>query len=278
MAQQEERLLVSDPPRADDLPVGTNLSWRLQTLIHSGRLAAEQRLPGVREFAAGAGVNVNTARSVYRRLEGQGLAVSQQGLGTFVAPYVAIAPTLEQFAAQVAAEAIAQGIDPRELARALYAGSSPRDPFAEPLDEELTRKPRTAEEERSARAALRGQIARLEAKLAPYVEAMGPGEKPAPLTASPRLTSIDELEETRDDLIARLKRAQAEAERKEERRGAARRWREEALADPAAHRWESVSAEDLGEPGCGRLVVGPAWGPVGALMNWWRVKISSGCP
>ena len=20
------------------------------------------------------------------------------------------------------------------------------------------------------------------------------------------------------------------------------------------------------------------WGPVGALMNWWRVKISSGCP
>ena len=107
---------------------------------------------------------------------------------------------------------------------------------------------------------------------------MGPGEKPAPFTVQPRLASIDELEVTRDDLIARLKRAQAEAERKDERRGAARRWREEALADPAAHRWESVSAEDLGEPGCGRLVVGPAWGPVGALMNWWRVKISSGCP
>src|SRR3954470_22030775 len=165
MAQHEERLLLSDPARSDDLPVGTNLSWRLQTLIHSGRLAPEQRLPGVREFAAGAGVNVNTARSVYRRLEGQGLAVAQQGLGTFVAPYVTIAPTLEQFAAQVAAEAIAQGIDPRELARALYAGSAPRDPFTESLDEELA--PRTPEEERSARAALRGQIARLEAKLAP---------------------------------------------------------------------------------------------------------------
>jgi DNA-binding transcriptional regulator YhcF (GntR family) len=279
MAQQrEERLLLSDPARRGDLPVGTTLAWRLRVLIQSGRLAPKQRLPGVREFAAGAGVNVNTARSVYRRLEEDGLAVSQQGLGTFVAPHVTVAPTLEQFAAEVAADAIAQGIDPREIARALYAGSSPHEPFAEPLDEELARKPRTAEEERSARATLRGQIARLEAKLAPYVEAMGPGRETATPTAQPRLPSIDELEATRDDLVARLRQAQAEAQRQEERHGAARRWREEALADPASHRWESVSAEDLGEPGCGRLVVGPAWGPVGALMNWWRVKISSGCP
>jgi DNA-binding transcriptional regulator YhcF (GntR family) len=279
MAQpREERPLLSDPTRSDDLPVGTNLSWRLQALIHSGRLAPKQRLPGVREFAAGAGVNVNTARSVYRRLESNGLAVSQQGLGTFVAPYVTVAPTLEQLAAQVAAEAIAQGIDPRELARALYAGSSPRDPFSEPLDEELAHKPRTAEEERSARAALRGQIARLEAKLAPYVEAMGSGQETPPSAAHPRIASIDELEGTRDNLVARLKKAQAEASRRAERQGAARRWREEALADPSAHRWEYATREDLGEPGCGRVEVGPAGGPVGALMGWWRVKMSSGCP
>ena len=277
MAQQrEERLLLSDPTRSDDLPIGTNLSWRLQALIHSGRLAPKQRLPGVREFAAGAAVNVNTARSVYRRLEDDGLAVSQQGLGTFVAPYVTIAPTLEQFAAQVVAEAIAQGIDPRELARALYAGSSPRGPFAEPLHEEPS--PRTPEEERSARAVLRGQIARLEAKLAPYVEAMGSGKESPPPTAQPRLVSIAELEATRDDLIARLKKAEGEASRKEERRSAARRWREEALADPSAHRWEYATREDLGEPGCGQVEVRPALGPVGALMDWWRVKMSSGCP
>jgi DNA-binding transcriptional regulator YhcF (GntR family) len=277
MAQQPEGKL-SDPARSDDLPIGTNLSWRLRVLIHSGRLVPKQRLPGVREFAAGAGVNVNTARSVYRRLENDGLAVSQQGLGTFVAPYVTVAPTLEQFAAQVAAEAIAQGIDPRELARALYAGSSTRDPFAEPLDEESIREPRTADEERSARAALRGQIARLEAKLAPYVEAMGPGEERQPATAQPRLPSIDELEATRDGLIARLEKAQSEVSRKEERQGAARRWREEALADPSAHRWEYATREDLGELGCGQVEVKPAFGPVGALMDWWRVKMSSGCP
>jgi DNA-binding transcriptional regulator YhcF (GntR family) len=277
MAQSRADLRLSDPTRSDDLPVGTNLSWRLQVLIHSGRLAPRERLPGVREFAAGAGVNVNTARSVYRRLENQGLAFSQQGLGTFVAPYVSIAPSLEQFAAQVAAEAIAQGIDPRELARALYAGSSPRDPFSEPLDEELAEAPRTHEEERSARAALRGQIARLEASLAPYPEAPEAGE-PAASRPQPRLASIDELEAIRDDLIARLKRAQSAAKEEDERRDAARQWREEALADPSSHRWEYATREDLGEPGCGRVEVRPAWGPVGALMDWWRVKMSSGCP
>jgi DNA-binding transcriptional regulator YhcF (GntR family) len=258
------------------LPVGTNLSWRLQALILSGRLAAKERLPGVREFAAGAGVNVNTARSVYRRLENEGLAISQQGLGTFVAPHVTIAPTLEQFAAEVAAEAIAQGIDPRELARALYAGSSPDHPLSESLDEKLA--PRTAEDERSARAVLRGQIARLEAKLAPYVGAAAPSQPGPPRSPEARVASIDELEAIRDDLITRLKQAQAEAKHTEDRRSAARRWREEARADPAAHRWEYATREDLGEPGCGRVEVRPAWGPVGALMDWWRVKMSSGCP
>jgi DNA-binding transcriptional regulator YhcF (GntR family) len=278
MAQSpEERVLVSDLARSDDLPVGTNLSWRLQVLIRSGRLPPKDRLPGVREFAAGAGVNVNTARSVYRRLEGQGLAVSQQGLGTFVAPYVTVAPALEQFAAEVATEAIAQGIDPRELARALYTGSSPQDPFTE-LAEEVIQAPRTPEEERSARATLRGQIARLEAKLAPYPEASEPSPTAGPSAPQPRLTSIDELEAIRDDLLVRLERAQAEAMRVEERRGAARQWREEALADPTAHRWEYTTHEDLGEPGCGRVEVRPVWGPVGALMDWWRVKMSSGCP
>jgi DNA-binding transcriptional regulator YhcF (GntR family) len=269
-------MLLSDPARSDDLPVGTNLSWRLQVLIHSGRLAPKQQLPGVREFAAGAGVNVNTARSVYRRLENQGLAISQQGLGTFVAPYATVAPTLEQFAAQVAAEAIAQGIDPRELARALYAGSSPRDPFTASLAEEL--EPRTPEEERSARAALRGQIARLEAKLAPYVEGGRSAHELSPREAHPRLASIDELEAIRDDLVSKLKRAQTDAQRSEDRKSAARRWREEAIADPSAHRWEYATREDLGEPGCGRVEVRPTWGPVGALMDWWRVKMSSGCP
>jgi DNA-binding transcriptional regulator YhcF (GntR family) len=269
---------VPEVLRTDDLPVGVNLAWRLQTLIRSGRLAAGERLPGVRELAAGAGVNANTARSVYGRLEEAGLAVSRQGRGTFVAPHVTMAPTLEQLVAQVASEAISQGIDPRELARALYSGSSASEPLAEPLGEDPAPGSRTREEEGAARASLRGQIARLEASLASYPESEADAAPATAVMPGPHLAELDELEAIRDDLVGRLGRAQAEAERRGERMSAAHRWREDAIADPAAHRWEYVSREEFGEPGCGRWEVRPAWGPVGALMNWWRVKMSSGCP
>ena len=262
--------------RADDLPIGVNLSWRIQSLIEGGRLTPKQQLPGVRELAAGAGVNVNTARSVYRRLEDDGLAMSRQGLGTFVAPYAPVAPTLEQFAAQVATDALAQGIDPRQLARALYSGSSAADPF-DASDSPLAAGSLTPADARAARVSLRGQIARLEATLAPYPEAEA-ATAPPPLAPHPHVADLGELEAARDALVAQLKTARANAERRAESQSFARLRREEALADPASHRWEIGSREQMGEPGCGHWQVRPAFGPVGALMNWWRVKISSGCP
>jgi hypothetical protein len=39
-----------------------------------------------------------------------------------------------------------------------------------------------------------------------------------------------------------------------------------------------VYNEDIGEPGCKHWHAKPKWGPLGLLMGWWRVKISSGCP
>jgi DNA-binding transcriptional regulator YhcF (GntR family) len=269
---QEERA-IPELIRTDDLPVGTNLTWRLKTLITSGRLAPSDRLPGVRELATGAGVNANTARAVYRRLEDQGLTVSRQGLGTFVSPYVPVAPSLERFAADVAAEAVSQGIDPRELARALYAGTSPR--AGEELLDQSTIDRDT--DQAAARATLRGQIARLEASLAPYPEASEEGPQPV-MGPQPRLAGIAELEATRDELVEKLKRARDQAEGRAKEEALARLAFERASAEPAAHRWERGSREDMGEPGCGHWHVRPAWGPVGALMNWWRVKISSGCP
>ena len=271
MAHNEESEALLDLARGDDLPIGVNLAWRVQVLIQSGRLPSRAQLPGVRELAAGAGVNTNTARSVYRRLEEDGLAVSRQGLGTFVAPYVTVTPTLEDFAAQVAADARAQGIDPRELARALYSGSAADERLLEPLEP-------ASEDLRSARASLRGQIARLEANLASYPDAGGSVPAASPLGPHPHLAELGELEATRDELVERLKSARVEAERRGESEAVARRRLEEAVADPSAHRWEKGSREEMGEPGCGHWHVRPAWGPVGALMNWWRVKISSGCP
>jgi DNA-binding transcriptional regulator YhcF (GntR family) len=70
--------------REAEVPLGTQLAWKLRRLIESGDLGAGDRLPSVRDAAAAAGVNVNTVRSVYGRLEREGLVSSQHGRGTFV--------------------------------------------------------------------------------------------------------------------------------------------------------------------------------------------------
>jgi len=83
----------TDP--AAELPVGVQLSWRLRALIATGRLAAGERLPSFRRLAEWAGVNVNTVRAVYARLEDAGLVVSRQGQGTFVAEGIEAAVDLQ---------------------------------------------------------------------------------------------------------------------------------------------------------------------------------------
>ena len=57
-----------------------------------------------------------------------------------------------------------------------------------------------------------------------------------------------------------------------------RRLIEEMLLDPKAYKWVRVSNADIGEPGCKHWHVRPRLGPVGMLMGWWRVVVSSGCP
>ncbi|MGH2967022.1 MAG: GntR family transcriptional regulator [Solirubrobacterales bacterium] len=274
--------------RSDDLPVGAQLAWRLRVLIASGQLRAGARLPGVRELADGASVNVNTARAVYGRLEDDGLIVSRQGLGTFVADDVPASPELERLAADAAASARASGVDPRDLARAIYAGSAeglasldgptPADPTELELDR-AAGLPGGEGDERLGRNELRRQIARLEALLASYPDARKPGEPTHPLLRPKgHVADMAELERTRDELLERLGRAREEAERHGERQRTARARLEEMATDPGAHKWETVTREEIGEPGCATWEVAPKWGPVGALMNWWRVKVSSGCP
>ena len=50
------------------------------------------------------------------------------------------------------------------------------------------------------------------------------------------------------------------------------------LAAPEKHKWLRISRADVGEPGCGHWHSRPRLGPLGMLMGWWRVKVSSGCP
>ena len=71
--------------RGTGTPLGAQLAGRIRTAVEDGTLVPGDRLPSVRELADTAGVNVNTIRAVYARLESEGRVSSEQGRGTFVA-------------------------------------------------------------------------------------------------------------------------------------------------------------------------------------------------
>ena len=138
-----------------------------------------------------------------------------------------------------------------------------------------------ATSEAAARRTLREQIARLERELSAVVIGTYPRLEPGPplpALGGPRLLSLGELERVRDALAARLSALSAAAAQQQERQAVAERELEQMLADPPAHRWKRLSAADLGRPGCTTYHVRPRAGLLGMLMDWWVVKISSGCP
>ena len=140
----------------------------------------------------------------------------------------------------------------------------------------------TGPDERAARRELLEQIARLEPDLAALfcsayprggfdwaVKSRGGG---------PRVLSLSELERLRDDLAERLhdvRRTLSDRTWVEEQN---RRLIEEMMLAPEKHKWVRVGAEDIGERGCKHWHVRPRWGILGMMLNWWRVRISSGCP
>ncbi|HEX6455335.1 MAG TPA: GntR family transcriptional regulator [Solirubrobacterales bacterium] len=205
-----------------DVPLGVQLSWRLRALVLTGRLGAGERLPSLRRVAGWAGVNVNTVRSVYESLEGEGLIVSQQGRGTFVAESVVPEPELEAVALEALRQGQALGRDPDELAIVVMACASMLGPEEEVAPSGSSEVAGEDSETIEVRQELRRQIARLEAELATYVRHL-----PELYTASPRakahVAGVEELEETRDTLIAKLSEAQKLAAERARAEGKARR-------------------------------------------------------
>jgi hypothetical protein len=134
----------------------------------------------------------------------------------------------------------------------------------------------------AARRALRDQIARLERELATTLASTYPriATPPAPAhgPSAPRLLDLARLERTRDALAARLSDVQRRAAEQARGQAAARARLQALLADPPGHKGERIANAELGLPGCTTYAVLPRLGPVGLLTNWWRVKISSGCP
>ena len=139
-----------------------------------------------------------------------------------------------------------------------------------------------AVDERRARQQLRQQIARLEAELSGlFGEAFGHTEVPhrvEAISAQPRLLDLGELETLRDELADRAAEARQALVERQRLEDETRELVERMLAAPQDFKWVRVSREDLGLPGCGHWHSRPRLGPIGMLMGWWRVKISSGCP
>ena len=141
--------------------------------------------------------------------------------------------------------------------------------------------PRTLPDERAARRTLRDQIARLEEELAQLFCSIWPRKGFSLAVAGrggPRLLSLAELEELRDELAAAVQHARRALSDRTYREEQYRRLIEEMLLDPAAYKWVRVRNEDIGEPGCKNWHVRPRFSLIGMLMGWWRVVISPGCP
>jgi GntR family transcriptional regulator len=204
VTQVESNPFAIDPD--DELPVGLQLGWRLRALIRTGELGAGERLPSFRQLAEWAGVNVGTVRAVYDALEADGLVVTRHGQGTFVAEEVEAAPQLEEIAAEALRRAHEAGLGPRDLAIvAMTCASLPEE--SETLE---------------VRQELRRQIARLEAELASYTGHLKEDLATAPRRAVAHVAGVEELEETRDTLIAQLATAQRQSEQEVRRRASSR--------------------------------------------------------
>ncbi len=254
-ADRQATPFSTDP--AAELPVGIQLSWRLRALIATGRLAAGERLPSFRRLAQWAGVNVNTVRAVYAGLEDSGLVVSRQGQGTFVASGIEATPELEEIAGEALLRVREVGGDPADLVIVATAWASMAGE-----DEELQSAPRPdlpdlAEESEAieVRHELRRQIARLEVELAAYTRDLPDDMRTGWRFAEAHVAGVEELEQTRDTLIAQLSEAQRAAELRARKVGSARAKREAMRG--------AEDADDQARSGAS---------PLGRAMSWWRAK------
>jgi len=200
--------------RDAEVPIGVQLTWALRTRIAGGTLPRGHRLPALHRLAEDLGVNANTIRAVYAGLERDGLVETRHGSGTFVAGAAADHTALTQLAATASRAARDAGIDPRDVAIALYVQTE--DPVA-------------PDPEAAARRRLRAQVAALEQAVteltagrasttaAALAEAAGGGQP----SDRPRLLTADDLRRQRTLLLHRLIAAQEEID--EDERAAADR-------------------------------------------------------
>jgi hypothetical protein len=139
----------------------------------------------------------------------------------------------------------------------------------------------TRDVERRARADLRRQIGELERELGEVFASAFPRAGISfgvAAAGGPRVLGIGDLERVRDALAERLHEARAELGQRVDVEERNRELIEDMVREPDRYRWVRVSNDDIGERGCRHWHSRPRWGILGMIFNWWRVKLSSGCP
>ncbi|MDQ4212372.1 GntR family transcriptional regulator [Microbacterium sp. ASV81] len=95
---------------------------QLRGLISTGRLAAEERLPSVRQLASDLGVAPGTVAKAYKQLEEDGLVVSRTGAGTRVSRSATpVSRAVAEAARALAAAARRDGLTTEDAERILRA-------------------------------------------------------------------------------------------------------------------------------------------------------------
>jgi GntR family transcriptional regulator len=119
--------LVSVDPK-DRTPIYAQLDRALRAAIATGRLAAGDQLPTVRQLAVELSINANTVARVYAELERAGILETRRGVGTFVSatPAQAHPPKqherrLRAFITRVLADASAAGFTLDDILEGLQA-------------------------------------------------------------------------------------------------------------------------------------------------------------
>ena len=118
-------------------------------------------------------------------------------------------------------------------------------------------------DERAARAALRGQIAKLERELGQATGASCARATPSPprvarACADRGSSPLGELERVRDAQAARLADLRGEIAARAAREAEKRMLLEKMLLEPGRYRFVSITQAELGERGCGALPRPPA--------------------
>ena len=120
-------VIGSVDPR-DRTPIYAQLDRGLRAAIATGRLAAGDQLPTVRQLAVELSVNANTVARVYVELERAGILETRRGVGTFVSatPAQAHPPKqherrLKAFITRLLADASAAGFTVDDLLAGLQS-------------------------------------------------------------------------------------------------------------------------------------------------------------